>query len=253
MTRRAVVLRLCFLGLATALAVLLLTPALIVIGGVPGATCLEAMDLTVRSDHSFVANARSRPTAPADYRRHHRRPSFSVFWTIGTGEQIRSVAREQLVRLEHAGILERASSIQVAAHDYGPGWREELLAGLDPRGKVMPVALRDAAGWSNYSHAYEFVALEGLWEHCQRPERADEAVLYLHTKGSTAQSKTNRPYLDQNDQNAVDPWFEIMMFYTVKHYQDCLDHLRAGFSTCGALLEKVTWRLLYMYGIVRTN
>ena len=30
------------------------------------------------------------------------------------------------------------------------------------------------------------------------------------------------------------------MFYTVKHYQDCLDHLRAGFSTCGALLEKVS-------------
>ena len=53
---------------------------------------------------------------------------------------------------------------------------------------------------------YEFVALEGLHEHCLRPENADGAVLYLHTKGSTAQSRTNRPYLDASDEEGPDPW-----------------------------------------------
>lgn len=228
--------RLCWrasLGLVLGVLLFFLTPALVLLGAVP-ASCSDAMDLTRVSGGAYVPNSRSRPT-PSDYRGGGRggegggggggeeggggggrggggggggggQAQFSVFWTVGTGVSIRRVVREQLVRLERAGILDRAASVQVAAHDFGTDWRAKLLDGLDPTGKVTPVVLKDPDGWSPYSHAYEFVALEGLHEHCLRPENADGAVLYLHTKGSTAQSRTNRPYLDASDEEGPDPW-----------------------------------------------
>jgi hypothetical protein len=94
--------------------------------------------------------------------------------------------------------------------------------------------------WMNQSHTFEFPALEGAWRHCgmakaQMPAEkiAKQAVLYLHSKGSTKAEWFGEAFR----------WRQVMNHFVIHRYQSCLQQLQCGYSTCGANLQKAAFHL----------
>ena len=94
-----------------------------------------------------------------------------------------------------SGLLRNATKILVWAGDYdrsraavGQTWADMFKKHPDALDKVVHLDLGTAENswWQKQEHSYEFPALQGLWEFCQHaPDVSNQAVLYMHTKGST--------------------------------------------------------------------
>merc|ERR1712046_322864 len=85
--------------------------------------------------------------------------------------------------------------------------------------KLKDVTPWDDASWNGYTVVYEFATLKAAWDHCRRPEHHEEAILYLHSKGSTRPSKKKKG-------RSGHAWYEIMAHFTIgKFWRDCLGHI----------------------------
>jgi len=77
---------------------------------------------------------------------------------------------------------------------------------------------------------YEIPTLAHLKDHCDN-QTEESFVLYLHHKGIT------RPYSEP-----VRDWRDLMMYFNVTQWRDCVGKLHQGYDTVGAL-----WRGDYHY------
>jgi len=188
--------------------------------------------------------------------------NLNVFWSIGESDStVPRKINEKLALLDESGLAAAAESIKVGTHDFYDGgdtpWQNRFQSDYLPNtsgryawaDKVKNVELQ-AEGeewwqetgarcknsikqWKTPRPHHQFYVLEGLWEHCQASQNPEsDAVLYLHTEGREGlpddwpeMSGTNRGHMGR-----------IQQHFLVRHYQDCVDHLKCGSSTCGAFL-----------------
>jgi len=171
--------------------------------------------------------------------------TLSIFWTGGPGWHAQDVIDEQVLALRASNLLDRVTAIYVWGQDYD---RQDNMSGRthaelfakhgDVQEKIQEILADDF--WDRQGHTYEFPTLEGLWNFCRaeymRARAPNNFVLYMHSKGST---KYKREW------NEDSKWRRTMQQFVLHRYTDCVEHLRNGFSTCGALLEKrsegATW------------
>ncbi|CAK0788835.1 unnamed protein product [Prorocentrum cordatum] len=212
------------------------------------AACRDPVDFVVFANRTFdvvkpARCAQTRASASEDPMR------LSVFWTVGPGLYSDEVIREQLALLDSSGLAARAQALRVGAHDYyGASWQDDVGRDLrqnasraypwSPKLQAIRLGSASEAWWSQQEKFFEFYTLEGLWSHCQQARQPDkEAVLYIHTKGST---------------NGKSAWRHIMSHFTVQHFQDCVDQLQCGASTCGSNLAnplgKAKWNFPHYSG-----
>jgi hypothetical protein len=186
--------------------------------------------------------------------------NLNVFWSIGESDYTMDrKIRDQLEMLNSSGLAVAAESVKVGAHDfYGGGegaWRTRFHSDYLPStsgtyswaDKVQDIELPaeheawwqekgarcQQKQWSTPRPHHQFYVLEGLWEHCQNSQSPDsDAVLYLHTEGREG-LPDNWP--DMSGTNRGHIW-RIHQHFLVSHYQDCVDHLKCGSSTCGPYL-----------------
>ncbi|CAK0857209.1 unnamed protein product [Prorocentrum cordatum] len=181
--------------------------------------------------------------------------SLNVFWSVGESDSTMDrKIRDQLAMLDSSGLAVAAESVNMGVHDYyGTSWRNRFRSDFSGTyswaDKVKDIELpaeseqwwqetgeRCENGihhWTTPRPHHEFYVLEGLWEHCQQSQNPDsDAVLYLHTEGREGvpddwpdMSGTNRGHVGR-----------IQQHFLVSHYQDCVDHLKCGSSTCGPFL-----------------
>ncbi|CAK0808197.1 unnamed protein product, partial [Prorocentrum cordatum] len=176
--------------------------------------------------------------------------TLTIFWTVGPGVHAQDVIDDQVMALRASKLIERVSAIYVWGQDYDKGettpgrTHADLFAKYgDIREKLHNVTLPSKSAeefWRRQDHTYEFPTLEGLWTSCRaeymRGRDANNFVLYMHSKGST---KYKWEWVQDSK------WRSTMQHFVLHRYADCVEHLRNGFATCGALLEKrsdgATW------------
>ena len=163
-------------------------------------------------------------------------PELAVFLTLGPGRGTATVLSELLGALNSSGLAAAASRIVINPHDYElqahdggapPTW-QALLASLDARiAASVPMRKVTALRVKHPTPAFEFPTLFALWRHCAK--RPDDAVLYMHTKGSTRVDSVAAWYA---------AWVRNLIHFTIHRYRDCVRHLRCGYSACGPNLDK---------------
>jgi len=172
--------------------------------------------------------------------------ALTIFWTVGPGEHAQDVIDDQVLALRESNLLDHVTTIYVSAQDYD---RQKDMAGRthaelfakhgDVQRKIQDIPVNEF--WGRQGHAYEFATLEGLWHFCNEGDVSARAqnknfVLYMHSKGST---KSGGAWGDDSK------WRSTMQYFVLHKYADCVKHLKNGFATCGALLEKrsegATW------------
>jgi hypothetical protein len=162
----------------------------------------------------------------------------TIFWLIGPGNWTQQVVDEEINEMRQSGLLARTSNIFVWGQDYDRAhssnahtWVDLFKMHPDAAAKVHAIDLGAAENewWSKQGKTFEFPALQGAWQFCRQTEDvSNQAILYLHSKGSTKQHW-------QGDEFT---WRQIMSNFALRNYESCLANLGCGYSTCGSALQK---------------
>jgi hypothetical protein len=76
---------------------------------------------------------------------------------------------------------------------------------------------------------YEWNTLQHLWQDRDQYD----AVLYLHTKGSSY------PESNHNETMSREKWLKYMLYWNVAKWQEMINAIREGANTCGALFMAI--------------
>jgi len=206
----------------------------------PGTKCSDPYDFSVYAGGGYGHTKEAECTSGVTSM------ELSVFWSVGPGGLSDDVVREQLSALDASGLGAQAKTVKVAARDhYGESsWRGRFQSDFIGNNseyswasKVEDVRIsvpEDESWWAEQERHWEFYALEGLWDHCMASQTpSSEAVLYMHTKGGTHPGARALP--DMSGTKRAD-WRRLLQHFSITRYQDCVDHLKCGYSTCGPLL-----------------
>jgi hypothetical protein len=169
---------------------------------------------------------------------------LTIFWTVGPGLHAQDVIDDQVSALRESKLLDHVSKIYVSGRDYerinhAPSYAELFAKHADVWKKIQDVILLPDAEefYKNNTITYEFPSLEGLWDLCRfGADAPSNLVLYMHSKGSTKAD---------SEWTTVSKWRSTLQHFVLHRYTDCVGHLKKGFATCGALMEKrstgATW------------
>jgi hypothetical protein len=199
--------------------------------------CRRAVDIRVDLQGSIHA-AIEKPCNRLPSEHEMSSTQVTIFWLIGPGEWTQQVVDEQTNEMRQSGLLARASNIYVWGQDYDRAhssdahtWVDLFKMHPDAAAKVHAIDLGAAENkwWSKQGNTFEFPALQGAWQFCQQTKDvSSQAILYLHSKGSTKQHW-------QGDEFT---WRQIMSNFALRNYKSCLANLGCGYSTCGSALQK---------------
>jgi hypothetical protein len=210
-------------------------------------SCANTIDVSIA--HGNVARMNNSYTPLLSNMADTEDITLTIFWTVGPGWHTRDVIHEQVLALRASKLIDYVSAVYVWGQDYDKqkhmsgGTHADTFANhSDILEKIQNVTLPSDAEefWKRQGHTYEFATLEGLWSFCRaedmRARASGNFVLYIHSKGST---KYKWEWMMDSK------WRSTMQHFVLHRYTDCVKHLRNGFATCGALLEKrsegATW------------
>ena len=151
-----------------------------------------------------------------------------VYHVFCTGDYL-EVVNKQINRLKESGLYDWCDKLEVTCINLEDNFTEieKIFSGLDK------------LSFNKYTeNSYEYEGINKVWEYSQTHTGK---VLYFHSKGVSNQYK-NKESQEKSEWKAkgVHLWKEMMEYYLIDNYQDCLIQLDTH-DQCGVTLNNNWW------------
>ena len=137
---------------------------------------------------------------------------IAVFYHVYCTGYWEDLYKEQLQKLIDSKLIENAKLIYISV--IGNSYEYSVARSLVTQYPNVTIEL-------NPANNYEYTTLRQLKRYC---DINDAFVLYMHTKGVSANERTNE------NQTA---WREFMEYFNIENWNNCVEMLAEGYDCCG--------------------
>ena len=139
------------------------------------------------------------------------------------------VAKHQLNRLKTSGLYDWCDKLEITCVD-----TLDQFEGIDELVKDLDKAVLNKF----VNNHYEYEGINKVWEYSQQYKGK---VLYFHTKGvSNLYTNLETKVISQRKQTGIGWWKEIMEYFLINNFQDCLQKLDE-YEQCGVTNNDKWW------------